>query len=123
MSRDRSSVRKGVAAVFAGTGQIPENIEAVINSVGASNGEEFMQPGGAARVASNNGAGEAWEAKSQTKTKKRSGQAPDGKVKVTWYIDESLVAKMKHLAVDFRRRDSDLVAEGIQEILKKYEKN
>lgn len=46
--------------------------------------------------------------------KKRPGAAPDGKVKVTWYIDEHLFSKIKHLAVDLRKRDSVLVTECLE---------
>lgn len=128
MAEQKSAMQRGLAAVFEGTA----------SSAGAAGGTEMpaksksketkpagaktaakppFRPGreGARKVVAQTSAG-------SSSKKKRPGAAPAGKVKATYYIDETIVVTMKHLAVDLRKRESALVEEGLREIIKKYEK-
>jgi len=55
-----------------------------------------------------------------TCAKKKPGEAAEGKAKVTYYINQDVVKQLKHLAVDFGAKDSALVEEAMQDLVKKY---
>lgn len=44
------------------------------------------------------------------------------KEKVTYWIDEELTQKIRLLSVTLKRRFSDLITEGMNDLLEKYEK-
>ena len=52
--------------------------------------------------------------------KKRPGQAPDSKEKVTFYLDQKKMRALRHLALDLDMSYSDLVEVSIVDILKKH---
>lgn len=56
------------------------------------------------------------------KVVKVPGAAPEGKTKVTYYVDSKVVKAFKHLSVDLGRRDSALAEEAMGEIVRKYER-
>jgi len=54
--------------------------------------------------------------------KKKPGQAPANKAKVTFYIDQQKMRALRYLALDLNKSYSDLVEESIRDILEKHKK-
>lgn len=52
--------------------------------------------------------------------KRRLGQAPPNKEKVTFYLDQKKMRALRHLALDLDMSYSDLVEVSIADILKKH---
>jgi len=62
------------------------------------------------------------EAKESAIPVKKPGQAPDTKEKVTFYLDQQKMRALRHLALDLDKTYSELVEDGISDLLKKHNK-
>lgn len=117
MNKQRN-VKLGVAAVFGGAGQPkPTSDGEAMQTSRKSNLTMPATPTEKAATGSLAQGGQ--EPQSQSDTGCRHLVA--GKIKASYYLDPALVMRMKHLAIDLKKRDSDMVAEGLLEIIKKYE--
>ncbi len=56
------------------------------------------------------------------KPERAPGAAPEGKSKVSYYVDSEVLKAFKHLAVDKGSRDSHLVEEAMREYVRKHER-
>lgn len=117
MIRKRDDVKRGVAAIFEGMGPTKSDEAGVAT---ANDALRSADDGGHGVSSFASTIEKESVANQEPACRRRPGTAPDGKVKATYYLDQTLVTEMKHLAVDLRKKDSDMVAEGIQEIIKKY---
>lgn len=61
-------------------------------------------------------------AKSKKTSPKKPGAAPEGKSKVTYYIDSTTVKNLKYLSIEMGRDYSDLADEAIRTFVKKHAK-
>lgn len=98
INQKREPMKRGIAAVFGGAGPVPSALR-------ETEGESVV-PGEASSSA--------------PPSKRRSGAAPEGKIKATYYIQEELIVRMRHLAVDLKIKDSDLVSEALRQIIVFY---
>lgn len=115
----KGDVKRGVAAVFGATAQ-PESTSDG-DAVQTPRKSNQMRPATStetSKAGSLPQAGRDYLAQSDA----RCSHLTSGKVKATYYLDPTLVRRMKHLAVDLKKKDSDIVAEGLLEIIKKYER-
>lgn len=121
--KKQCDVKRGVAAVLRGVGQpkpetvgepgkeTPKVSPADCNSFSAPTSDTQAEKGALAKA----------EPASPSQEHQWHGRPSEGKIKATYYLDQALVIQMKHLAIDLRKKDSDMVAEGLLEIIKKYE--
>ncbi len=126
-------VKKGLAAVFEDAAQRLEETETRTNMaelptkaiIGRQKGDvrsPLLKRDPETMTTSPRSSGKNKGDKVRKSVKKKPGSAPDGKVKATYYVDEILVARMKHIAVDFGKSYSDLIEEGLQVIITKYQR-
>ncbi len=127
-------VKKGLAAVFEDAVKLSEETESRTNMTEQPPKAIIDSQKGAVRSPlpkndtermttsprSEEKTGKKIAAKARRSARKKPGDAPDGKVKATYYVDELLVARMKHIAIDFGKSYSDLIEEGLQVIITKY---
>ena len=124
MTTKKDAVNKGLAAVLGGpVGQQ----ETVTPADPKKLARAPRKPAGSAK-----GSGKSTTIKSSKResvkpkilveTRKKPGAAPEGKIKVTYYIEQDTVRQLKHLAVDLARKDSALVEEAMQDLVRKYAK-
>lgn len=121
----QGDVRRGLAAVFGGAGHtkpepMGEPSEATVK-VRPADSNSLSAPTLAAKAAK--GALAKTEQAPLSQDHRWHRATPEGKVKATYYLDQALVTQMKHLAIDLRKKDSDMVAEGLLEVIKKYIKS
>jgi hypothetical protein len=114
----QQNVKRGVAAVFVGAGQPKPTPDG--EAMQTSRKSSLTMPATSTEKAATESLAQAGQdSRSQSDTGCRHLVA--GKVKASYYLDPALVTRMKHLAIDLKKRDSDMVAEGLLEIIKKYE--
>ena len=103
-----SKTFKGVATVFD-----QPSLLANVSGTGVSPKSAKPSKAGQAKA-------EATKKEVATPAKRRLGQAPPNKEKVTFYLDQKKMKALRHLALDLDMSYSDLVEVSIADILKKH---
>jgi len=120
MTQKKDAVNKGLAAVL---GTPVQRKEPAAETPAAKAPKAAKPAKGKASPSSQKAAtGASAKAAETTGAKKKPGAAPEGKTKVTYYIDAVVVRKLRHLCVDQERRDSAMVEEAMADLVAKYAK-
>jgi len=104
---------KGLTSIFDGPSSQPASSETLTKQKPKSTKPVKAGPETKAEATKNEMAGPA---------KKKPGQAPDNKEKVTFYLDRQKMRALRHLALDLNKSYSELVEDGIEDLLRKHHK-
>ncbi len=107
MRKDKSSVKRGISAVFGQSTSDQVSSESELVAEPAISGQQTVKS--PINPPENN-----------IYPGKMSGRPPRGKIKVTYYLSSDCVKSLKHLSVELDSDYSSLVEEAIRDIIRKY---